>query len=656
LALATVPYESEPKNGREPGRKRVFLVGNPNVGKSVLFNALTSSYAVVSNYPGTTVEVSRGKLRLDGEELEVVDTPGMYSLRPITEEERVARDLLLRDDGVIVSVVDAKNLPRLLPMTLELSMLGRPLILVCNLMDEAKGAGVTLDVKALSRKLGVPVVATVATRGAGLDELKKLIEREAAVAGAPFALPGPIGAAAETIAGALNGVPSAPFLALLHLEGDAAAAQIAPVEPEIIARARAFLADARPSAVSAEISKLFRKRASEILADVFVQGRRASSRWRERVDGMLLNPWTGFPVLAIVLYLGLYEFVGVFGGQVVVGWLENGLFLSHVNPWLSALFAKYVPWAVIRDLFVGDDGVLTMGIRYAVAIILPVVGSFFLAFSVLEDSGYLPRLALMLNRLFRVIGLNGRAVIPLILGFGCDTTATMVTRVLETTRERVIATFLLALAIPCSAQIGLILGLLGGHPAAMGLWIFTVAGIFLISGTLMARFLPGKQARFFMELPPLRVPSFKNVINKTMSRMGWYFLEVVPLFVLASVLVWIGNITGLFPKLIAATEPVMRALGLPGAASKAFLFGFFRRDYGAAGLYELQKAGALDGVQLLVSAVTLTLFLPCIAQFLMMKRERGWKVTLLMSGVILALAISVGWALNQILLLSGVTL
>jgi len=220
----------------------------------------------------------------------------------------------------------------------------------------------------------------------------------------------------------------------------------------------------------------------------------------------------------------------------------------------------------------------------------------------------------------------------------------------------VIATFLLALAIPCSAQIGLILGLLGGHPAAMGLWIFTVAGIFLISGTLMARFLPGKQARFFMELPPLRVPSLKNVLNKTMSRMGWYFLEVVPLFVLASVLVWIGNITGLFPKLIAATEPVMRALGLPGAASKAFLFGFFRRDYGAAGLYELQKAGALDGVQLLVSAVTLTLFLPCIAQFLMMKRERGWKVTLLMSGVILALAISVGWALNQILLLSGVTL
>ncbi len=656
MPTATSQHESPASTARQTTAKRLFLVGNPNVGKSVLFNALTSSYAVVSNYPGTTVEVSRGKLSLDGGEWEVIDTPGMYSLRPITEEERVARDLLLRDEGVVVSVVDAKNLPRLLPMTIELSLLGRPMILVCNLMDEAETAGVSLDVKALSAKLGIPVVATVATKGAGLDELKNLLVAQAAVPARRIDFSGSLRNASLVIEEALDGASTSRFVALLHLEGDSAAAQVAPIDPATLARAQALLGDARPSAVCAEVARQFREMASAVLRSAFVQGMGRASRWREKLDAVLLNPWTGFPILALVLYLGLYQFVGVFGGQVVVGWLENDLFLSHINPWLSALFADYVPWATIRDLFVGDDGILTMGIRYAVAIILPVVGSFFMAFSVLEDSGYLPRLALMLNRLFRVIGLNGRAVIPLILGFGCDTTATMVTRVLETKRERIIATFLLALAIPCSAQIGLILGLLGGHPLAMALWVMTVAAIFLVSGTMMAKLMPGKQARFFMELPPLRWPSIKNVASKTASRMGWYFLEVVPLFVLASVLVWIGNITGLFPKVIAATVPVMKALGLPGEASKAFLFGFFRRDYGAAGLYELQKAGKLDGVQLLVSAVTLTLFLPCIAQFMMMKRERGWKVTLIMSAAILALALSIGWALNQLLDLSGASL
>jgi ferrous iron transport protein B len=159
-----------------------------------------------------------------------------------------------------------------------------------------------------------------------------------------------------------------------------------------------------------------------------------------------------------------------------------------------------------------------------------------------------------------------------------------------------------------------------------------------------------------MELPPLRLPSLKNVVSKTVSRMGWYFLEVVPLFVLASVLIWVGNLTGLFPKIVRGIEPLVGLLGLPAAASRSSLFGFFRRDYGAAGLYELQKAGALDGVQLAVAAVTLTLFLPCIAQFLIMKRERGWNATLLMSAAVLCIALLTGWSLNQLLRAVGVSL
>lgn len=637
-------------------KRRLFLVGTPNVGKSVLFNALTGSYAVVSNYPGTTVEVARGRLSGEGGEWEVVDTPGMYALRPITEEERVAREILLKDEGPILHVVDAKNLPRMLPMTLELALLGRPVVLVCNLMDEARREGVALEAEALASVLGIPVVPTVATKGVGLPELRKVLEGPLAPPRVRAELPQNLRDAVREMGPEVDRHPGGLFWALRHLEGDPAAPEALPIAGDRLAAARAHLPDLRPSAVAALISRALREHAGHLLEGVYSQKERRVARLREALDGVLLNPWTGFPVVALVLYFGLYQFVGVLGGGVVVDFLEETVFGGWVNPALESFFASAVPWDWLRPLFVGEDGVLTMGLRYAVAIILPIVGTFFLAFSVLEDTGYLPRLAMLLNRTFRGIGLNGRAVIPLVLGFGCDTTATMVTRVLESKRERVIATFLLALAIPCSAQLGLILGLLAGRPGALALWAGCVLGVFLLAGTLMARLLPGRKPPFFMELPPLRVPSLRNVLSKTFSRMGWYFLEVVPLFVAASALIWVGNLTGAFPAVVRWTVPVVGWLGMPAEASKAFLFGFFRRDYGAAGLYELQKAGALDGVQLAVAAITLTLFLPCIAQFLIMKRERGWRVTLIMSAVILVGALAFGAGLNFVLRAAGVTL
>ncbi len=639
-----------------PALRRLFLVGTPNVGKSVLFNALTGSYAVVSNYPGTTVEVARGRATLGGEEWEVVDTPGMYSLRPITEEERVARDLLVSDGGAIVHVVDAKNLPRHLAMTLELAQLGRPLVLVCNLMDEACRAGVSVDFQVLSRKLGFPVVTMVATRGEGLAGLKAVLATLAGPPRLPLSLSPALAAAHAKVLAGLGGRPDAGFWALRHLEGDPAATTVAPVAERGRAEALRGLPDGRSSSVAAAVAADLRLQAAGLLEGAFSESGSGGRRLQDRLDAILLGPWLGFPILAAVLYVGLYLFVGVFGGQTLVGFLENDVFVGRVNPFLEWLFARLLPWPVWRSLFVGDFGIFTLGFRYAIALILPIVGTFFLAFSVLEDTGYLPRLAMMLNRAFQGIGLNGRAVIPLILGFGCDTMATMVTRVLESRRERLIATFLLALAIPCSAQIGLILGLLAGHPGALLIWAGAVLGIFLAAGTLMARLMPGERAPFFMELPPLRWPSLKNVASKTVSRMGWYLWEVVPLFVAASVLLWLGTVTGLFPRVVALVEPAVRFLGLPAQAAPAFLFGFFRRDYGAAGLYDLQKAGALSGVQLAVACVTLTLFLPCVAQFLMMKKERGWRVTLLMSGAIFAVALGAGWALDRLLVWAGWTL
>ena len=638
-------------------KKTIFLVGSPNVGKSVLFNALTGTYAVVSNYPGTTVEVARGTVDLPTGSCEIVDTPGMYSLRPITDEERVSRDILLRDQGPIVHVVDAKNLPRMLPLTLELTMLGRPLVLVLNLMDEARESGVAVDSRKLSQALGVPVVEMVATRKQGLRELKDILAGEVdPPREAHVAFPVKVEEAMESLRGRLP-EEAWRFWALHHLEKDPTAAERTPVDPGLVDYALRRLGGTSGSrAVTAQVARAFHLAAKDILTTCYGDGAGQKTDWREKADRLLLNPWTGFPILGVIVYLGLYEFVGVFGGGTLVNFLENTVFGHYIDPVVEHIFATLLPWLWIRTLFVGDYGIITLGVRYAVAIVLPIVGTFFLAFSLLEDSGYLPRLAMMLDRIFKRIGLNGRAVIPLVLGFGCDTMATMVTRILETKRERVIATFLLALSIPCSAQIGLLLALLAGHPRALLLWALIVLGVFLLAGTLMAALLPGEKPTFFMELPPLRMPSFKNVWSKTVSRMGWYFLEVFPLFILASVLIWVGQITGLFPKIVKAIVPLVEALGLPAKTAVVFLFGFFRRDYGAAGLYDLQHAHALTGVQLLVATVTLTLFLPCIAQFLIMRKERGWKVTILMSVVIMVIAFAVGWALNWILVTTGVTL
>jgi ferrous iron transport protein B len=504
----------------------------------------------------------------------------------------------------------------------------------------------------------VPVVPLVATRGEGVDALRAAIAQAAGARepGIPAYANGvgdAIRSVRETLAGVYPVDPAA--LAALLLQSDAeAAALVARAEPDGggAALEAAHAAAARLAGPAVYRLAYERQRTAEALAQGVVAGGTDTGGRLDAVGRALATPLIGFPVLLLVLYLGLYQFVGVFGAGTVVDWLETGLFEGRINPLLEAVFARLVPWDWLRSLFVGEYGVLTLGVRYAVAIVLPIVGAFFLFFSVLEDSGYFPRLALLVDRSFKRIGLSGRAVIPMVLGFACDTMATMVTRTLETRRERVLATLLLALAIPCSAQLGVILAILAGQPAALAVWTATLVGTFLLVGALGARVLPGERATFHMELPPLRLPRAGNVLVKTASRMQWYFLEVLPLFLLASMLLWALDLTRLLGAITVALGPLVHALGLPAETARIFLFGFFRRDYGAAGLFDLHQAGALDVAQLTVAAVTLTLFLPCVAQFLMMLRERGARVAFAMLAFITPFAFGVGFLLN--LLLRGV--
>ncbi|OGW83286.1 MAG: ferrous iron transporter B [Omnitrophica bacterium RIFCSPLOWO2_01_FULL_45_10] len=395
---------------------------------------------------------------------------------------------------------------------------------------------------------------------------------------------------------------------------------------------------------------------NRIVGGALVHQPKSDLPFRERISRIMINPITGLPILLLILYYGLYKFVGEFGAGTVVDFIETDIFEKNINPWITRIFSAIVPWELLKGLFVGEYGVITLGIRYAVALILPIVTTFFIAFAIIEDTGYLPRLALLIDRVFKKIGLTGRAVIPMVLGLGCDTMATMVTRTLPTKRERIIATILLALAIPCSAQLGVILSLLEGNFWGLLVWGGAVALVFLLIGFLSSMILPGDAPSFYMEIPPIRMPKLSNVLVKTYTRVQWYFTEVFPMFILASVLIWLGQLSGLFSMMVKLLEHPIRWMGLPNEASVAFLFGFFRRDYGAAGLYDIKKAGLLSGNQLVIACVVLTLFLPCIAQFLMNVKERGWKTGAAISAFILFFSFSVGLVVNLMFNVLGVRL
>lgn len=647
----------------EEGLKKIVLVGSPNVGKSVVFGNLTGKYVTVSNYPGTTVEVTRGKGKIGERKFEVTDTPGMYSLLSITEEERVARSMLLEEcPEVVIQVADSKNIERMLHLTLQLIEAELPVVLDLNLMDEAEGVGMKIDLQQLERELGIPVFATVATEGLGMDILKDRLTGyekkgarsvkyeevlESAIQRIEEILPGEYSLSKRAIALLLlQEDPGIIALVKGQMKGDYKALE------DIVQETKK-----RYSQPLNYVITLARQREIEkLLSKVAISSRtRKVLEFRERLSRLMMHPLSGVPILLAALY-GLYQFVGVLGAQVLVDFLENGVFGEYINPFATRVVSSIIPWKVIQELLVDQYGIITLGIRYAIAIILPIVTTFFIAFSIIEDTGYLPRLAMLIDRLFKKIGLNGRAVIPVVLGFGCDTMATMVTRTLETKRERIIATLLLSLAIPCSAQMGVILALLAGN--TRGLWVFisVMAIIFLFTGYLMAKLMPGEKPVFYMEIPPLRWPKLSNVLTKTYTRVEWYFKEILPLFILASILIWVGKITGIFDLIVSILSYPVSWIGLPGKASEAFLYGFFRRDFGAAGLYDLKQTGILSGIPLVVSVVTMALFMPCIAQLTITIKERGMKMALGMSAFIFPFAFFVGGLVNQALLILGVKL
>lgn len=637
-------------------------MGNPNVGKSVIFSHFTGRYATVSNYPGTTVEICSGEMRLRGEDYSVIDTPGVNSLIPSSEDERVTRDLLLAEGrkARIIQVADAKNLRRALFLSLQLAEMGLSFILDLNMEDEANARGVKIDRDKLARILGVPIITTIAPRGKGVVKLKEQIGKESKPK-ITFRYSPLIEEGIRRITAILPSLPiSRRALALMILAGDRSLIPflrryLPPTTIAKLERIRFNLQNHFPAPLHVVINRERLLFVDRIIDQVLIKEKRKEpSTFLKRLESLSMRPFPGILILVGVLFL-VYEFVGVLGAGIVADFMEKTIFGSWINPALASFISRLTSNKFVYGMLVGKYGMLTMALTYAFGVILPVITFFFLTFAILEDSGYLPRMAVMSNRVFRWMGLNGKAILPLILGLGCDTMATITARTLDTKRERIIVTFLLALGIPCSAQLGVIMALIAPFPPSMLLiWFFVVLLVIFTAGFLANKLLPGEPSDFIMELPPMRVPFLRNIGVKTFARIEWYLKEVVPIFIIATFFLFILDQLKILPVIERFATPLTVSwLHLPPETAKAFIMGFFRRDYGAAGLFSLASEGLLSNRQILVSIITITLFVPCIANFLIIIKERGIKTALAVLGLVIPIAFLVGGVVERILSILG---
>lgn len=628
--------------------RKIVLVGNPNVGKSAIFNNLSrrrdSPYAVVSNYPGTTVEIIRGKTIIANEPFDLIDTPGVNSLFPHSEDEEVTRDILVHENPeVVVCVGDSKNLTRSLLLFSELAELNLNLVLCLNMADEARQRKIFIDEKKLADLTGVPVVSTVGITGEGINKLKEAI-LNARPAKLKISYP-------EEIQEILKKFPDYPALLVLNLiSGDKKVLtkffpqQVArEIEQEIFPSLNKFWRD--PALV------IFSWRHNQIATLVLnTQHQQISNIFAfSKLDYFLTQPPYSYFVLGLILFF-LYEFVGVFASGVIVDLLENHLFGKILNPFFVRIVQKTISIPLLADFLVGEYGIITMALTYAFSIIFPIVAAFFLAFSVLEDSGYLPRLALLLDNFLSYFGLNGKAVLPLILGLGCDTMATLTTRILDSKRDRFLVTLLLALSIPCSAQLGTIMGMLSSLGIkALSIWFASIFLSFVSVGYIANKIFPGFRTPFILEIPPLRLPLIKNILIKVKARLLWYLKEAVPLFILGTALLFVLDKIGFLVRLENRTAPILTLVGLPLKTMESFILGFLRRDYGAAGLFQMAKNGLLNSRQIIIATVMITLFVPCLAQFLVMIKERGFARAMVITTTVMLYAFIFGIFLNLLL-------
>lgn len=624
----------------------IAFIGNPSVGKSVFFSRLTGVGVEVSNYPGTTVALKRGIVKARGKTIEVIDLPGIYSLGTTNEDEKVTKRFLIEDKpDIIVNVLDASRLERNLYLTLQLLELDIPMVIALNQVDLAADLGFLVDADGLSELLGLPVVPTVATWGVGLDDVmlvalaeKGKIQEHHRVRYSQW-----IRQALSTLDYSFPNVP--PSVKIAALLNDAEFVELCCMPPEANAllssgrRLRQNLEMEHGISVPDTVARDLYGEAGYIV-DSVVSRFEPKKSLREKIDAILTSPNFGIAVLISALLL---TFLLVFRvGGFLETWIVNEVFEPYVILPAEAATSDMPP--ILGNLIVYS----LRGVEAGFAIAIPYIAVFYAILSIFEDSGYLTRAAFLLDNLAHKLGLHGRAVIPLVLGFGCNVPAIMAVHALGTRREKRIASVLISL-IPCSARTVIILGLVGTF---VGFWpavsIYVLEMIIIVSlGWILGRSLPGQRSGFIMEMTPLRKPELKSTLRKTWMKSREFVYIAFPLLLIGSAFLGVVDAIGLLSIFQDFVEPIsVGLLGLPSFAATALVFGILRKEMALQILAVLAGtanfAAVLTPVQMYEFAVITTIYIPCVATIAVLKHELGTKDTALIVSFTILLALCMG--------------
>ena len=571
---------------------RIVLMGNPNIGKSAVFSRLTGARVIVSNYPGSTVDFAEGRLVVGDTAAKLIDPPGTYNLHAANKAEEVAA-LMLESADLIINVLDATNLERNLFLTLELLELGKPLIVALNMWDEAKHLGITINVDMLQDLLGVPVVPTVALTGEGIKELAAR-------------LPTP-------------GTP-------------------------------------KPCEHVGDEDKW--KEIGRIVGSVQTMRHRHHSI-RDRLADATITPITGLPVAALILASSFWIVRNI--GEGLINYVLDPLFNLYLP--LATRISKALGEGFVHDVLIGqlvNDkidpvqslGLLTTAFYVPFVMVLPYIMAFYLILCLLEDTGYLPRLATLMDNLFHKLGMHGHGIVPLCLALGCNVAGVLAARTLETRKQRFICTTLISISVPCAAQSAMILRLLGDHDIAYTLVVFSsLFMLYIAAGLILSRVVKGSSPEIFLEIPPYRLPSAKVVLKKTSMRVRWFLLDAIPWLFAGVLAINILFVTGILEWLGEISSPlVVGWLGLPKEASTALLAGFLRKDLAVGMLLPLEAKVGMTAAQLTVAATVLTVYFPCAATFAVLLKELRPKDMLKATGIMVIASLAVGGLLRLALM------
>jgi len=633
---------------------RVALAGNANVGKSAIFNQLTGLNQIIGNWPGKTVERAEGTLHFKGYTIRLIDLPGIYSLSTFSMEEIVSRDYIaVEKPDLLINVIDASALERNLYFTLQLLELEAPMTIALNQVDFATKKGIKIDVEKLSKVLGVQVVPTVAISGMGISELlTAAIEvAEAKVRAEPLKVK--YGREIEKRIQALEEIVKiklsqfcmlypARWIAIKLLERDVDVAgrlknyesgkEVLDYAEKLASELERIHGETSPVIIASERYGL----ANKIAKAVTTVEVPPKISFEQKLDALTTHKIMGYPILAVVL-ASMFALIFTGGSFISLGleYLFNILKI-YVEQSLSVILPQYAVNLI-------SNGILS-GIIAGITIALPYIVPFYILLALLEDSGYLPRAAFLMDNLMHKMGLHGKAFIPLVLGYGCNVPACIGCRIMETERERFLAAFVVVL-IPCAARTVVILGLVGrfvGFHAALALYIFDLILVFIL-GRIAFKVLPGEPVGLIMEMPAYKKPAIKNVLVKTWSRTKDFIYIAFPIIIAGSIVLEALNLSGFTNYIVDATNPLMNGwLGLPAVTSIPLIFGILRKELTLILLSELIPLESLTAIQMVVFSLVIMLYIPCLATIAACKREFGWKKALGIMFIDIALALLIG--------------